>query len=86
MNIKEIEKIILCLKAKYNLRVVEAINNRQTIDEEKELIKFCIDNDLYISCGSDSHYKFGETNDRTIGTMLNRKIDEKHATFLKLIK
>ena len=86
MDLKDIEYIILELKKKYNLRVVEAINNRQTLDDEKELIKFCKDNDLYISCGSDSHYKFGETCDRTIGTMLNRKIDEKEATFLNLIK
>ncbi len=86
MNIKEIEKIILSLKAKYNLRVVEAINNRQTLEDEKELIKFCTDNDLYISCGSDSHYKFGETKDSLIGMMLNRKIDEMQASFLKLLK
>lgn len=86
MSIEEIEKIILELKKKYNLRVVEAINNRQTIEDERELIKFCNDNDLYISCGSDSHYKFGENTDKTIGKILNRKIDEKEATFLKLIK
>ena len=85
MDIKEIEKIILELKNKYNLRVVEAINNRQTLEEEKGMIKFCKDNGLYISCGSDSHYKFGETNDRTIGLMLNRKIDDKEVTFLELI-
>ena len=86
MDIKEIEKVILELKDQYNLRVVEAINNRQTLDEEKELIKYCNDNNLYISCGSDSHYKFGETSDRTIGQMLNRKIDEKEVTFLELFK
>ncbi len=86
MDLKEIEKIILELKKKYNLRVVEAINNRQTLEDEKELIKFCKDNKLYISCGSDSHYKFGEVSDRTIGNMLNRKIDEREVTFLELLK
>jgi hypothetical protein len=86
MNLKEIEKLILELKKKYNLRVVEAINNRQTLEDEKELIKFCKDNKLYISCGSDSHYKFGETSDRTIGNILNRKIDEREVTFLELLK
>ena len=86
MDLKEIEKIILELKKKYNLRVVEAINNRQTLEDEKELIKFCKDNKLYISCGSDSHYKFGEVSDRTVGNMLNRKIDEREVTFLELLK
>ncbi len=85
MDIKEIEKVILELKNQYNLRVVEAINNRQTIEEEKELIRFCNDNNLYISCGSDSHYKIGETTDKNVGIILNRKIDEREATFLELL-
>ena len=84
MSLKEIEDIILELKNKYNLRVVEAINNRQTIDDEKELIKFCNDNNLYISCGSDSHYKIGEVNNKNVGIILGRKVDEKEATFLEL--
>ena len=86
MSLNEIEKIILELKNKYKLRVVEAINNRQTLEEEKELIKFCNDNKLYISCGSDSHYKFGEKVDKNLGIILNRKIDEKEATFLELLE
>ncbi len=86
MSLKEIEKTILELKRKYNLRVVEAINNRQTLDDEKELIKFCKNNGLYISCGSDSHYKFGETYDKNVGIILNRRIDAKEATFLELVK
>ena len=85
MNLKQIEKIILELKNKYNLRVVEAINNRQTPEEEKELIKFCKDNKLYISCGSDSHYKYGEKSNINVGEILNRTIDEKEATFLELL-
>ena len=84
MSLKEIEDIILELKDKYNLRVVEAINNRQTIHDEKELIKFCNDNNLYISCGSDSHYKIGEVNNKNVGIILGRKVDEKEATFLEL--
>jgi predicted metal-dependent phosphoesterase TrpH len=86
MSLEEIEKIILKLKNEYKLRVVEALNNRQTLEEEKEVIKFCKDNKLYISCGSDSHYKFGEKSDRTIGMILNRKIDEREVTFLELLK
>lgn len=85
MNLGEIEKIILELKNKYNLRVVEALNNRQTKEEEKELIKFCKDNNLYISGGSDSHYKFDETVDKNIGIINNRKVDAKEVTFLELI-
>ncbi len=86
IGLKEIKKIILELKDKYNLRVVEAINNRQTVEDEKELIKFCKDNNLYISCGSDTHYKFGDVNDTNIGNILDRKIDEREATFLELLK
>ena len=86
MSLKEIENVILELKNKYNLRVVEAINNRETLEDEKELIKFSRDNNLYISCGSDSHYKFGETKDSSVGDILNRKIDEKEVTFLELLK
>jgi predicted metal-dependent phosphoesterase TrpH len=86
IGLSDIEDIILKLKKKYNLRVVEAINNRQSLEEEKELIKFCKENKLYVSCGSDSHYKIGETIDKNIGIVLNRKIDEKEATFLELFK
>ncbi len=86
MNLNEIENIILELKNKYHLRVVETINNRQSLEDEKELINFCKDNNLYISCGSDSHYKYGENKDNTVGLILNRKIDEKQVTFLELIK
>lgn len=86
MSLKEIEKTILELKRKYNLRVVEAINNRQTLDDEKELIKFCKNNGIYISCGSDCHYKFGEIHNKNVGIILNRRIDEKEVTFLELVK
>ena len=86
MSLKDIEDIILDLKNKYNLRVVEAINNNQTIADEKKLIKFCIDNGLYISSGSDSHYKYGEKTNKTVGIVLNRKINKKETTFLELFK
>ena len=85
-SLEEIEKIILELQNKYNLRVVEAINNRQTLEDEQKLIKFCNAHNLYISGGSDSHYKFGEAPNMTVGKILNRKIDEKELTFLKLLK
>ena len=86
ISLEQIEKIVLELKNKYNLRVVEAINNRQTLEDEKELIKFCKNNNLYISCGSDTHYKYGDNSDRSIGKIINRKIDEKEVTFLELLK
>ena len=86
ININKMKKIILNLKRKYNLKVVEAINNRQTVEEEKELINFCINNHLYISCGSDAHYKIGDSNTFRVGVVNCRKIDESQANFLKLIE
>ena len=85
MSLSEIEELILELKNKYNLRVVEAINNRQTKEEEIELIKFCNEHNLYISGGSDSHYKFDEICDKNIGIVLDRKINAKEVTFLELL-
>lgn len=85
-TLQEMEKIILELKKKYNLRVIEAINNRQTLEDEKELIGFCKANNLYISGGSDTHYKIGQTSDKTIGEILNRRVEEREVTFLELLK
>lgn len=84
LSLSEIKECIIYLKNNYNLRVVEAINNRETAEEEKELISFCKKNNLYISAGSDSHYKFGSKHDKTIGIINGRKIEEKEVTFLKL--
>ena len=53
----EMKKIILDLKEKYNLRCVEAINNRQTIEEEKELVKFCKKNN-FITVSKDKEDKY----------------------------
>ncbi len=85
-DIKYVEQIILNLKEKYNLRVVEAINNRQTLPDEKELLSFCKKNNLYVSAGSDAHYKFGEKVNKSVGLILNRKITEEDTNFLKLLK
>ena len=66
--------------------MIEAINNRQTLEDEKELIGFCKANNLYISGGSDTHYKIGQTSDKTIGEILNRRVEEREVTFLELLK
>lgn len=86
IDINEMKSIILQLKRKYNLKVVEAINNRQTIDEEKNLMDFCMNNNLYISCGSDAHYKIGDSNVSRVGIINGRKINESQVNFLKLIE
>lgn len=85
ISMDEMKKIILDLKEKYNLRCVEAINNRQTIEEEKELVKFCKKNNLYISSGSDAHYKFGAIEKKVVGTIAGRNITEKDATIFQII-
>lgn len=85
-NIDYIKKIILDLQKRYNLRVVEAINNRQTLEEEKELVDFCFNNGLYISAGSDSHYKLGEKSDRNVGLIATKNLTEEDTTFLKLLE
>lgn len=85
LTIDLIESIILKLKNKYNLRVVEAINNHQTIEEQNELLKFCKDNNLYISAGSDSHFKLCSEKDEHIGIIKGNYIDSDNVTFLKLI-
>lgn len=86
ISMDEIERVILELKEKYGLRVIEAINNRQTVHQEKNLIKFCEENDLLISAGSDSHYKLGMTPTEFVGSVHGKKICERNITFLKLLK
>ena len=85
LDIKEIKEIILDLKDKYHLQVVEAINNHQTILEEKELVEFCKRNNLLISAGSDSHYKIGVKTKKKIGYALDHQITLDDVTFLKLV-
>ena len=84
-DIEKTKSIILELKDKYHLQVVEAINNHQTKEEEKELIDFCKKNNLLISGGSDSHYAFGEKNKKNVGMVLNHKLVKDNITFLKLL-
>lgn len=86
LSLTEMKKIILDLKNNYGLKAIEAINNRQTLEEEKELINFCNKNNLYYSAGSDSHYHFGEkVPSKNVGIIQNRKIKEDEVTFLKLL-
>lgn len=85
LDIESIKKMILKLKQQYGLRVIEAINNRQNLDEEKELIEFCTKNDLFISAGSDTHYKIGSNDLKKVGTINNRKVEDSEVTFLSLI-
>ena len=85
LDMNQMKEIILDLRDNYELRVIEAINNHQTIEEEKELIRFCKNNNLLISAGSDAHYQLGEKNNKRIGIVLNRNINKKDVTFLKLL-
>lgn len=85
ISMDEMKKIILDLKEKCNLRCIEAINNHQTKEEEKELVKFCKKNNLYISSGSDVHYKFGTVEKKVVGTVAGRSITEKDTTILQII-
>ena len=86
ISFEKMKEIILELKNTYNLKVIEAINNHQTLDEEKELIKFCKENGLLISAGSDAHYKLGMPADKVVGKVLGRNINECELTFLILLK
>ena len=85
INIEDMKNIILELKDKYHLQVIEAINNHQTKEEEKELISFCKKNNLLISAGSDSHYQIGERSNKRIGIVLDSKLNIEDVTFLKLV-
>lgn len=85
VDLKSIETIIIELKEKYNLRVVEAINNRQNLEEEKQLLEFCKNNALFISAGSDTHYKIGSNDTKEVGIINNRKVEDSEITFLNLI-
>ena len=85
-DIKKTKEIILDLKEEYHLQVIEAINNHQTKEEEKELIDFCKRNKLLISGGSDAHYAFGENNKKLVGMVLDHKLIDDDLNFLKLLK
>ena len=85
LSMEQMKKIIIELKDKYHLQVVEAINNHQTKKEEKELIDFCKKNNLLISGGSDAHYAFGEKSNKRVGYVLDDKINVEDITFLKLL-
>lgn len=54
-NMNDIEDFILMLKNKHNLRCVEVITSRATLEEQEKLKKICTHNNLYISGGSDYH-------------------------------
>ena len=86
LNMEEIKEVILDLRDNYHLHVIEAINNHQTKEEEEELISFCKKNNLLISGGSDSHYAYGEKNNKRIGIVLDHKMKIEDNTFLKIIK
>ena len=81
LGIEETKRIILELKDKYGLNAIEAINNHQTLDEEKEFIDFCNKNNLLISGGSDAHYKKGNKSRKRVGIVLEHTIDEKKQHF-----
>lgn len=66
-SMKDIEKFILILKDSYNLRCVEVITSRATLDEQESLLKFCKSNNLYISGGSDYHGKTSYKGIKKIG-------------------
>lgn len=85
IDIDEIKSIILNLVNKYDLKVVEAINSHQNLEEQKSLINFCIDNNLLISGGSDSHYQHGSKSSKKIGYVNGLKIKDTDLSFLKLI-
>ncbi len=56
-DIEDIKEFIKMLKDEYNLRCVEAITSRASLEAQEELLEFCKDNNLYISGGSDYHGK-----------------------------
>lgn len=41
---------------------------------------------MFISAGSDSHYKLGKGKNYEVGIINGRKINKKQATFFKLIE
>jgi predicted metal-dependent phosphoesterase TrpH len=84
-NLNELEYFVLNLKNNYGLKAVECITNRATIEEQNHLIKFCNDNNLYVSGGSDYHAKVGESESKQIGSA-NGDIEKESLTILNVIR
>ena len=81
-SIKNIEKMILELK-NLGLDSVEVFNNRQTIDDEMEIYRFAVENNLAISGGSDYHAKLGSEEKKELGKALDKTLCKKMITIIK---
>ena len=81
-SIKNIEKMILELK-NLGLDAVEVFNNRQTIDDEMEIYRFAVENNLAISGGSDYHAKLGSEEKKELGKVLDKTLCKKMITIIK---
>lgn len=73
-TMENLEKYILKLKS-LGLNGVEIYNNRQTLEQQSELLTFSKNNNLQISGGSDYHAKYGGNEKKEIGKVLNFDIE-----------
>lgn len=73
-SLENLCKVILELK-EFGLNGVEVYNNRQTESDENYLLKFCKNNNLLISGGSDYHNKIGSIENKELGKVLGKDID-----------
>ena len=71
---ENLEKYILKLKS-LGLNGVEVYNNRQTLEQQSELLTFSKNNNLQISGGSDYHAKYGSNEKKEIGRVLDSDLE-----------
>lgn len=84
-DMEDIENFILILKNKYNLRCVEVVTSRAELDIQDHLNKFCIENNLYTSGGSDYHGNTSHKGIKKIG-FGNKDIIKEELTIFDLLK
>jgi len=86
INIKDIKKLILFFKNRYNLRAVECYSNHGSEDDIHDLVTFCNKHNLLISGGSDYHAKYGIEELKAIGYVHNYKLTNNDLTILSILR
>lgn len=84
-DLKDVEDFILMLKNNYNLRCVEVISPRATLEEQESLLKFCKTKNLYVSGGSDYHGDKNLKHIKRIG-FEKKEILKSELTILELLR
>ena len=86
-SMEKLQEAIIHLQ-ELGLDAIEVYNNRQTLEDEDELLNFAKSQNLLITGGSDYHSKIGSNETKTLGKCLDRDltIDKLTINLQKILK